>query len=104
MGWEVGVLRPSCLHVLTLHHSPAHCWAQSSSLPHSQFQGLTAGLTLPCPLPTLNALHRQDEPEFANPTEIIHVSLSKGGLGVGAVFPKECKGFARSPEHHRALR
>lgn len=74
------------------------------SLPHSQFQGFTGGLTLPCPLPTLNASHRQDEPEFANPTEIIYVSLSKGGRGVGAVFPKECKGLAHFSEHDRALR
>lgn len=37
---------------------------------------------------------------MSNPTEIISLSHSKGVLGFGAFFPKECKGFctfARAP-------
>lgn len=59
------------------------------SLPDSQFQGFTAVLTLSCPFPILDASQRQHEPEFTNSTEIIYMSLSEGGLGAGAVFPKQ---------------
>lgn len=110
MGWELRVAvafpfaRPGC--AATVQLTAAHSLASNGCTNDCNFTSLNsrAVLTLLCPLPHPQCLadRQHNEPELANPTEVISLSLCRRVLGFGALFSKECKSFARSPEHQRA--